>query len=337
MDIQYLLDKSLDDKELTAAEIASLFDADIFSDEYGRILSASRRKSTIAGGGAAEVHAQVGLNIAPCPRNCSFCAFAAKNGIFKENIELSPGEAIAKAKVFERDGANAIYFMVTAQYSFDKFCEISHKIRSALKPDTIMIANIGDFSSQQAEMLKHAGYYGIYHAVRLGEGRDNDIPVDKRFATFEAAKEAGLVLGTCVEPVGPEHDIAELVEKTIITRDANPAYSGAARRILIPGTEIAKRGIVTEARMALIIAVVRLALPMSIPGNCTHEPTVLGATAGANLLWAESGSNPRDTQTETDNQRGMTVEQCRECLREGEWEIFEGPSAFFRAKTELTI
>ncbi len=337
MEIRYLVDKSLDNELLSGEEIAFLFETEVFSDEYGLILSAAQRKSIHASSGIAEVHAQVGLNIAPCPRNCSFCAFAAKNGIFKDNIVLTAENVIEKAKVFETDGANAIYFMVTAQYSFDNFCEISHKIRAALKPDTMMIANIGDFSAEQAKMLKQAGYFGIYHAVRLGEGRDNDIPVDKRFATFEAAKEAGLVLGTCLEPVGPEHDIAELVEKTIITRDAKPAYSGAARRILIPGTEIAKRGIVTEARMALIVAVVRLALPMEIRGNCTHEPTVLGATAGANLLWAESGSNPRDTQAETDEQRGMTVEQCRNCLREAQWDVLEGPSVFYRQASAVKV
>ena len=75
----------------------------------------------------------------------------------------------------------------------------------------------------------------------------------KRLETFRNAKEAGLVLGTCLEPVGPEHTIKELVEKTIITREAEPVYSGAARRIPIPNTELCQYGWVSEARMAHIL------------------------------------------------------------------------------------
>lgn len=95
-------------------------------------------------------------------------------------------------------------------------------------------------------------------------------------------------MGTCVEPVGPEHSIEGLVEKTIITRDASPCFSGAARRIPIPGTELAPHGMVSEARMAHFLAVVRLAVGCDTPDNCTHEPNVIGAAAGANPLWAES-------------------------------------------------
>ena len=69
-----------------------------------------------------------------------------------------------------------------------------------------------------------------------------------------------MLLGTCLEPVGTEHTIRELVQKTIITREANPVYSGAARRIPLPGTAMASHGMVSEARMAHILAVVRLAL-----------------------------------------------------------------------------
>ena len=138
-------------------------------------------------------------------------------------------------------------------------------------------------------------------------------------------------MGTCVEPVGSEHTIDELVEKTIITRDAKPVYSGSARRIPIPNTKIAGYGIVSEAKMAHILAVVRLALGYDIPGNCTHEPNVIGAAAGANLLWAETGANPRDTEKETEGQRGMTVQDCVRVLEEAEWKVLQGPSKFYGA------
>ena len=329
--IEEILKKSLEGISLNKDEISSLFRIPLFSEESAMILAASRRKSESASNGLAEVHAQVGLNIAPCPKNCAFCSFAVKNKVFTESVEISADEAVTKAKQFETDGANAVFVMSTADYPFGKYLDISREIRKSLRRETILIANVGDFTREQARQLKDAGFSGIYHAVRLGEGRDTNISVSKRLTTFNNAREAGLSLGTCVEPVGNEHSVEELVEKTIITRDARPVYSGAARRIPIPGTSMAQYGIVSEARMAHILAVVRLSLSSDVPGNCTHEPNVIGAAAGANLLWAEAGSNPRDTEKETEGKRGMTVNDCIQVLQEAEWQVLQGPSKFYGA------
>jgi len=242
---------------------------------------------------------------------------------------LSAEEIVNRARDFEYDGANAIYLMTTSRYHFEKFIEVAQEVRKSLKPDTILVANIDDFSERQAVQLKDAGFSGVYHAVRLGEGKDTTIPVVKRLQTFRNAKEAGLLLGTCVEPVGPEHTIHELVEKTVITREATPIFSGAMRRIPIPNTELARYGTVSEARMAHILSVVRLALGYEVPGNCTHEPNVIGVAAGANLIWAETGSNPRDVEKETEGKRGMSVQQCRQIFKEAEWDVLKGSSRFF--------
>lgn len=327
--VREIIKKSLDGAKLTEEEIFLLFKVPLFTEESAIILAASRKKSELASKGLSEVHAQVGLNIAPCPNNCSFCSFAAKNKVFKEKVEISFDEAISRAKQFETDGANAVFIMTTADYPFEKFIEISQEIRKSLKPETTLIANIGDFDKKQAKQVRDTGFSGIYHAVRLGEGRDTKIFPEKRLKTFKNAKEVGLSLGTCLEPVGYEHAVEELVEKTIITREATPVYSGAARRIPIPNTRMAKYGIVSEAKMAHILSVVRLALGYDIPGNCTHEPNVIGAAAGANLLWAEAGSNPRDIEQETEGKRGMTVKDCIQVLEEAEWRVLKGPSNFY--------
>ncbi len=336
MNIHDLIKKSLEEGQLSTQEIAFLFRIPLFSEESALILSASRKKSEKACNGQAEVHAQVGLNIAPCPNDCLFCSFAAVNGIFYESVVLQVEEVITKAKQFETDGANAVFIMATADFPFSRFIETSQEIRKSLKEETRLVANVGDFNESQARRLKESGFCGIYHAVRLGEGRDTKIPVEKRLKTFRAAKGAGLTLGTCLEPVGNEHSVEELVEKTIITREAEPVYSGAARRIPILGTKLAEYGITSEAKMAHILAVVRLALGYDIPGNCTHEPNVIGVAAGANLLWAEVGSNPRDTEEETQKARGMNVAQCRHVLTESEWNILNGPSRFYTEKEEIS-
>jgi len=105
-------------------------------------------------------------------------------------------------------------------------------------------------------------------------------------------------------------------ELILYTATLNPAYSGAARRISIPGTDLARKGMISELRMSQIVAVTRLAMPETVLGNCTHEPCTLGAAAGANLFWAEIGANPRDTQKKTEQGRGHTVEHCRTLFQE---------------------
>jgi biotin synthase len=325
-----IVQKAINGDLVSRDELIELFGTPLFSKESGLILSAGRMMSQEACQYSAEVHAQVGLNISPCPRNCKFCSFAARNNLFKEQWNLPVEEVLTKIKSFETDGANALYLMATAQYPFEKFLEMGQEVKKILNPETILIANIDDFSKKQALQLKDAGFFGIYHALRLGEGKDSTIAPRKRLETFRNAKEAGLVLGTCLEPVGPEHTVEELVEHTMITREAEPAYGGAARRIPIPGTELYRYGLVSEARMAHILAVVRLGLGYSIPGNCTHEPNSIGAAGGANLFWAEAGSNPRDTDKETEGKRGMTVKDCRKIFLEAEWQVLEGPSKFFR-------
>jgi biotin synthase len=324
-----MIRKSLDGEDLRAEEIKALFEVPLFSEDSARIQLASRHKSQKACGGKAEVHGQVGLNIGLCPMDCYFCAFAACNGIFEEEEELTPEEAVRMTKDIEASGGNAVFVMSTAQYPFEKYLEMGREIRRNLRLETTLIANVGDMTEKQAVDLKQAGFSGVYHALRLGEGRDTRLSPERRLRTFQHVHAAGLGLGTCVEPVGPEHSVEELVEKTLITREARPVYSGSARRIPLPGTKMGGLGMVSEARMAHILAVVRLSLGYDVPGNCTHEPNVIGAAAGANLFWAESGSNPRDTASDTAGHRGMTVEVCRNIFKEAEWEVLDGVSRFY--------
>lgn len=326
--VKQIVDKALDGKEINKEEITRLFQLSPVSEEAFLVRYGSRKMSEAAHG-YGEIHGQVGLNLSPCPKNCEFCSFAASNGVFKENKVSPLEEVIEKCLAFEKAGANAVYLMATANFKFPQFLHIGREVKTQLDPDTVLVANVGDFDDEQAQLLKDAGFTGIYHALRLGEGVTTGIKKEERLKTLEAAKRAGLVIGTCVEPVGPEHSIEELVEKTLITREACPCFSGAARRISIPGTRLSTYGMVSEAKMAHILAVVRLAMGYQVVGNCTHEPNVIGADAGANLFWAETGSNPRDTEKETADSRGISVEKCREIYKEAEWKVLDGPSRMF--------
>jgi biotin synthase len=198
-----------------------------------------------------------------------------------------------------------------------------------------MIANIGDFGYKEGRQMKEAGYTGIYHAVRMGEGRDTKIDPQVRLNTVRAASEAGLFVGTCVEPIGPEHSVDEIAEKILIGREIKPCYSGAMRRINIPGSELARYGMISEYRLAFLVAIVRLAMGRDLVGNCTHEPNLLGPVAGANLFWAEVGTNPRDTEAETSKGRGLDVKSCMEMFKEADFDILQGPSVIYRENKNM--
>ena len=328
--IKSIIDSALAGKELKAAEIKTLFEVPLLSEESFYIQFASRTMSEETCDGQAEIHGQVGVNSGPCACNCMFCSFAASNRIFKEHQVQSTELIIHQALDLMQQGANAIYLMATAQMDLALFLEIGKAVRRELYEDIPLIANIGDFDYPQALALKEAGFTGVYHALRLGEGNVTRIEPQKRHLSFQAAHQAGLLLGTCVEPVGPEHDVDELVEKTLITREAAPVFSGAARRISIPDTSLSDYGMISELKNAHIMAVVRLAMGYGVPGNCTHEPSVIGAVAGANLLWAESGSNPRDVVENTENSRGFDTNRCRQIYAEAEWKVRTGASLYYK-------
>ncbi len=327
--VKDIVNKVEDGILITKDEILHLLRIDHQSVHAGYIMAVANRINRAASNAKAEVHAQVGLNLSPCPNNCSFCAFAAENKIFREADELAVEDVVELALIAEASGANALLLMITADYPLGRFTEIASEVRSKLKPDTVMIANVGDFEARDGTRLKEAGFTGIYHAMRMGEGKDTKINPKTRLDTFKAAREAGLLLGTCLEPIGPEHSIEEMVEKILIGREAQPCYSGAGRRITIPGSRLERHGMISEFYMAYLVAVVRLAMGRDVIGNCTHEPNVLGATTGANLFWAEAGTNPRDTEEETSRGRGQDVKDCIDLFREADFDVLQGPSVIY--------
>lgn len=329
--IKEIIDKAYNGALLESQEIRDLLQLDMCSEESFYLAGKARMMSVESCAGKAEIHGQIGVNSGPCKCNCAFCSFAASNKVFKTQRIESIGFIVQQALDLEKAGANAIYLMATAHLDCQRFLEMGRAVREELRTGVPLIANMADFSYDEAVALRKAGYAGVYHAVRMGEGKVTRINPKDRLNSFEAARKAGLSLGTCVEPIGPEHSIEEIVEKIIMAREAKPVFSGAMRRVNIPGTSLSTYGMLGETRMAHVVAVVRLATPKEVPGNCTHEPNVMGAVAGANLLWAESGSNPRDVVDYTEKNRGYDAGKCREILVDAGWQVLEGPSEFFQS------
>ena len=96
-----------------------------------RLMAEARELSRSLSNDRAEVHAQFALNLNACPKNCAFCSFALVNNIFNADTELSVEQAVEHALLLERSGANAVYIMTTASYSFEKFIEAGSRVRAA--------------------------------------------------------------------------------------------------------------------------------------------------------------------------------------------------------------
>lgn len=329
MQVYELIRKSRGGECFSKEELMTMLSYAPGSPEAYALLAEARRVSEEVTDGKAEIHGQFALDLAPCTRNCDWCSFAEHNQIFKQSWQISTEDAVSLAVKFEKEGVNAVLTMTTADYPASKMLEVAREIRKHISPDIPLIANTGDKTLAQAEKMKAAGFDGVYHALRLDEGRRNRINPEKRLETIRNCQEAGLWVGTCVEPVGPEHTNKELADMILFTASINPAFSGAARRIPVPNTDLAKYGMISELRMAQIVAVTRLAMPRGTRGNCTHEPCTLGVLGGATLFWAEVGANPRDDQEKTEEHRGKDVGKCRELYSEADWEILDGPSRHF--------
>ncbi len=322
--VHEIVERGLLGEGLADGDIEVLYGIDPASRESFSVQGAGRELSMRASDGKAEIHAQIGLNGTPCPRNCWFCSFAVCNGVRKGILEMPRKDVLEYAKAYQEQGANLLLLLTTESYGFDKLLDMCGAVRELIDPAMPLLANTGDMTYEQCLQLKAVGVNGIYHAVRMQEGIETGIPVERRLATIADAHEAGLTLSTCVEPIGPEHSPAQITEATRRCIDSHPISAGAGKRIGVPGTKLAGRGMISELHAALYLAVYRLATGIEPRLNCSGN-SALTAAAGGNLNWAEVGTNPRDLVERTENGgKGASIADSAKTFRDSEWEVLEG-------------
>ncbi len=297
-DSAYLL--SLDPESLEAAILMSVADR------------VARRRN----GNSGMLLGQIGIDVSPCPGNCGFCAFGQDHTSFAaKRMTMSEVADHAHALTHEGD-VFGLFLMTMHLFDVDYVIEAVETARGSTPPDTQIWVNVGDMDVHTARRLRGAGVSGAYHVCRLREGMDTNLPPEQRLATFAAIKEAGLHLYSCCEPIGPEHTAEELVEQLSVGVEQGLFQHAAMRRVYVPGSRLAYRGQITERRLAQIVAVITLAASPDTFGVSVHEPNLLGLAAGANVITAESGVNPRDAAKETSEHRGMSIGACRRMLYE---------------------
>lgn len=316
--IEEILSKGRDGVPLERDEALALVHLELESRETYALMESANHLSRQQFGRKGERHFHIGLNVEPCPMDCLFCSLTRKAGLFTEKYEFPLEEVVAWAKQGEAEGADALNLMSTGTYPFSRLLEIGRRLSREVKVP--LVANARDINHSEGEQLLDAGFVGFYHAVRLGEGTDTPFDPQRRIQTIRVLHDVGLQWMNCVEPVGPEHSAEELVDLMLLARQEKATYSGIMRRINFPGSPKEPLGMISERRMAQLVAVSRLVMGTTVKAHCTHEPHSLSLVAGANLFFPEVGSSPRDGQADTGKGRGNSTERCGALLREMEWD-----------------
>jgi biotin synthase len=207
--------------------------------------------------------------------------------------------------------------MTTGAYPLERLHDIGKLLRNAVSVP--LVANTRDIDHREGEKLLDAGFVGFYHAVRLGEGTDTPFKRERRIQTIRVLKDVGLLWMNCIEPIGPEHDPEEIVDLMYLARNYAATYSGAMRRINFPGSPMERFGMINELELAKVVAVSRLVMGEVPRAHCTHEPHTTSLLAGANLLFPEVGSSPRDDNADSSQGIGRGAGECARMLREVGW------------------
>ena len=321
-----LFRKAADNGMLTAEEIISLLRIDNHSREWYQLLYEANRMSRDDFHNKGEKHFHIGVNASPCAFYCEFCSLAKKHGIFTEPNDFSQEQIVRWAKTAESMRADAINLMTTGNYGFEKLLEAGRLLNSEITVP--LVANTRDLSHKDAEALIDAGFSGMYHAVRLGEGVVTPFKVKRRLDTIQVLLDTGLRWMTCIEPVGPEHTYEELARLMIWSREYKAVYAGAMRRVNFPGSPLEKYGTVTNLELAKIVAVSRLVMGHTVKAHCTHEPNEICLAAGANLFFPEVGSSPRDLNADTGEGRGKDIASCVALFEEMNYDASKPSNCF---------
>ncbi len=308
-----------EERGLSKEEVIKLLGVEIFSEEYYRILSRANAYARTAFQNKGIIFAQIGVDAAPCSVNCRFCRLASDNYNQTQKQQMTCEEVVKQVESLIAEGADEVFVMSTADIDKELFLEMGAAVRKRM-PDTMrMVANTADFDLAYAKKLSGAGFTGVYHICRLGEGVDTEATLENRIITLEAIKEANLELYYCVEPIGPEHSHEQIAEEIFRAKDYGVNVMAVMRRINFAGSPMAEYGEITAAKLALICAVsVLYVRPNRAMG--VHEPEILSLISGANQIYAEMGSNPRDLSQKTEQSRGFCVRDAQAMLRDAQWE-----------------
>ena len=303
---------------ITKEECVFLMGFDPYSPEIGTARMVANSNVRRATRNSAVISSQIGVMLNPCPADCRFCNFGVSQSKM-EPFVMSDEEFVDRVKnIVEFNDVRSMNLMAMHIFDVDEMLHKVKLMRSIVPKGFLISLNVGDINLDICREFKKAGADRAYHVCRIREGIDTKLRPEDRIRTMRNMMEAGLPVSTCTEPIGPEHTPEEIVDNFFLGVETGCETFAVMRRVAVPGTPLSKYGMVSEARLTQIASIFSLAAASIrvLPGISVHEPCQLGFFSGAYLLSAEYGGNPRDSSAETEENRGMSVSDCRRMLYE---------------------
>jgi biotin synthase len=291
-------------------------------------------------GNRAMLLGQIGIETFPCPADCQFCVFGENHTQFPK-MAMKPSDIEEAARLFTADNdLYALFLMVMHTFDEKRIIQTVEAVRNVIPASTNIVLNMGDFSFATAKKLAAAGVSGMYHVLRLREGCDTKLEPEDRRKTIKAIKDAGLDWYYCCEPIGPEHTAEELADRIFLGLEYECFQHAAMRRVTFPGSPLSARGMISELRLAQIVAVTLLAMISNptLQAFAVHEPNAISLTSGANSLYAEAGANPRDISENTKSGRGLDTLACKRMFAETGFDfLYNAHQEMFKIQLDGTV
>ena len=292
---------------LNREEAILVLHKDLHGELLERVYAEADRRTRAYWKNRGRIWTAIGVDSAPCSRNCKFCSLGAEWGVYNEPHELTIDEVLNHVRQMIPLQPDWITLRTTQDYGIEKLCTLVREIRKITPPEIGIVVNTGEFGLEEARRLKDAGVEVAYHTIRLREGCDTGLSVEDRIATLEAMQQAGLKMAALVEPLGPEHTDEEIVDAAFRLKPYDIKLGGVMARVPIPETPLYELGQVSEERQTRVIAMTRLIYGPEVDAICIHPPLPLALKAGANTVVVECGAIPRDQDTSDTNWRDFSI------------------------------
>ncbi|MGD9162690.1 MAG: radical SAM protein [Desulfobacteraceae bacterium] len=233
---------------------------------------------------------QIGVDMAPCEGDCTFCFFAKSHTSIQASL-LPTDEIVSRCELFARGGAQGIFLMTMHSFGFEWFRDLCSELRQRIPRHLEILANVGDISAKQLAELRVAGVTGAYHVRRIREGVDSCMTPAGRRGTIERILDAGLSWYNMCEPLGPEHTPEELADQIWLGVDLPCTQHGVMQRFPVPGSPLYHHGQVSLSRLGQVVAVVTLATigNENIKSIAVNVSNLVGLFSGANAFFPEAG------------------------------------------------
>jgi biotin synthase len=147
--VRGILDSADDFTGIDREDALFLLRLDLHTKETYAVMETANHLSRRNFKGKGENHFHIGLNVEPCPFNCSFCSLTVKAGLFKESLEFPEENILRWAKQGEAQGADALNLMTTGTFSLDRLIEIGRILKEEVSVP--LVANTRDINHQEGK------------------------------------------------------------------------------------------------------------------------------------------------------------------------------------------